>query len=80
MKSEIDALRGPGYWKLNVSILDNIDIIQVIENLWCQELDIFSDINDAWWEYCKTRFKDAFIFMSKKLHRQQNDEKYRLKN
>ena len=26
MKSELDALRGPSYWKLNVSILDNIEI------------------------------------------------------
>ena len=31
-------------------------------------------------EYCKTDFKNTYIFLSKKIHRQRNDEKYSLNN
>ena len=79
-QSKVAALRGPGYWKLNVSILDNVDIAEVMENLWHQELDILLDLDGAWWEYCKTRFKNTLIILSKKIHSQRNDEKYKLKN
>ena len=80
MHSKVDTLRGPGYWKLNVSILDNVDVIEVMENLWHQELDIHPDLDGVWWEFFKTRFKKTLIFLSKKIHRQRNDKKYKLKN
>ena len=80
-QSKVNAtLRGPGYWKLNVSILDNVDIVEVMEDLWHKELDILPNLDGAWWEYCKTRFKNALIFLSKKIHRQRNDKKYKPKN
>ena len=80
MQSKVATLRGPGYCKLNVSILENVDVVEVMENLWQQELDIHPDLDGAWWEYCKTRFKNTLIFLSKKIHRQRNDEKYKPKN
>ena len=80
MQSKVATLRGPGYWKLNVSILENVDVVEVMENLWQKELDIHPDLDGAWLEYCKTRFKNTLIFLSKKIHRQRNDEKYKLKN
>ena len=80
MQSKVATLRGPGYWKLNVSILENVDVVEVMETLWQQELDINPDLDTAWWEYCKTRFKNTLIFLSKKIHRQRNDEKYKLNN
>ena len=80
MHSKVDTLRGPGYWKLNVSILDNVDVIEVMENLWHEELDIHPDLDGAWWEFFKTRFKKTLIFLSQNMHRQRNDKKYKLKN
>ena len=48
MQSKVATLRGTGYWKLNVSILDNVDVVEVMENLWHQELDIHPDLDGAW--------------------------------
>ena len=56
MQSKVATLRGPGYWMLNVSFLENVDVVEVMENLWQQELDIHPDLDGIWWEYCKTRF------------------------
>lgn len=48
---------GPGYWKCNVTVLNNVDFKLVIEKLWNSDL-VLSDVEDGeWWENCKQNFK-----------------------
>ena len=54
--------QGPGYWKLNASILGNPETSTNIENLWHQELQNASIPDSDWWEYCKVKFKDGLFF------------------
>ena len=71
--------RGPGYWKLNASILDNPDTIASIEDLWYQELQNVSIPDSDWWEYCKIKFKERLIFLSRKFKHDHNLKKNELK-
>ena len=38
---------GPGYWKLNVSILEDPDVAYSIEKLWTEELFHMSSFHDV---------------------------------
>lgn len=58
---------GPGYWKLNVSILENLEVIEAIESLWLNELNPMSLHDSQWWKLCKVKFKEVLIFHSKRL-------------
>ena len=60
MQSKIATLRGSGYWKLNVSILDNVDVVEVMENIWQQEFDIHPDLDGA----CGNIVKPALKILS----------------
>ena len=71
--------RGPGYWKLNVSILDKLETQNEIEFLWHQELKNINVPDSDWWESCKTKFKEKLIFLSRKYQREHNLEKAPLK-
>ena len=41
-------IAGPGYWKFNVSVLENPETINEIENVWYQEL-AYVQIPDTGW-------------------------------
>ena len=55
--------RGPGYWKLNVSHLENEDYREGIKNI-IQNLDKQGDPIDIW-EYFKSQVKDFSVKYSK---------------
>ena len=71
--------RGPGYWKLNVSILDKLEAQNEIEFLWHQELKNINVPDSDWCESCKTKFKEKLILLSRKYKREHNLEKAQLK-
>ena len=53
--------RGPGYWKMNVSILEDdsyVDTIRFVWQQWHLERSRFGSLNE-WWEVGKAYFKDA---------------------
>ena len=59
--------QGPGYWKLNTSILEEPKLISLIENLWKNELYYMTSFHDMnWWDDCKSRFKVVLKDYSKK--------------
>ena len=70
---------GPGYWKFNASILDNPETITSIANLWHQELQNVRVPDSDWWEYCKVKFKERLIFLSRKFKHEHNPKKNELK-
>ena len=42
--------KGPGYWKLNVSVLDKLETQNEIEFLWHQDLKNINVPDSDWWE------------------------------
>ena len=72
--------RGPGYWKLNVSILEDPITVDAIETLWNTELKHIDIPDFDWWEQCKNTFKDTLITVSKDFHKSRNQDIKRLKN
>ena len=72
--------RGPGYWKLNCSILEDPMTIDAIETLWNTELKHIDIPDFDWWEQCKNKFKDTLITVSKEFHKFRNQDIKRLKN
>ena len=66
---------GPGYWKLNVSILEDPEVISSVEKLWTEELYYMSSFHDVyWWDKCKRRFKDILRYHSIKKARERREE------
>ena len=61
------------------SILNDINIVKEIENVWHQQLGCVDVPDFDWWEYCKSQCKDKLIFLSKKAKHERNLEKSRLK-
>ena len=57
---------GPGFWKCNVSVLNNIDFVSDFENLW-EGLNSVDVQDGVWWETCKAKFKDLIILHSRNL-------------
>ena len=72
--------RGPGYWKLNVSILDDPITVDAIETLWNTDLTHIDIPDFDWWENCKSKFKVTLITVSKEFHISRNQDIKRLKN
>ena len=66
--------KGRGYWKCNVSVLDDVVFQKALTRLWEGELR-YDDVYDGdWWEGCKVKFKELIIEHSKRLsagHRKQ---------
>ena len=58
---------GPGYWKLNVSILDDPDVVSKIESAWLSDLVPLPLHDGAWWDHCKSVFKTILMDESKRL-------------
>lgn len=52
---------GPGYWKCNVKLLDDIDLITKIENIWKSDLSKVRVKDGEWWENCKIKFRDILM-------------------
>ena len=68
--------RGPSYWKLNVSILDDIEYVKGIENVYhetCLEYETALPA-DILWDLLKTRFKAFSIKYSKQKATQKRKE------
>jgi hypothetical protein len=61
---------GPGYWKLNVSLLDSSAVVEAITRLWREELQPLPLHDGAWWDHCKLRFKETLISCSVSLARE----------
>jgi exonuclease III/predicted nucleic-acid-binding Zn-ribbon protein len=57
---------GPGYWKLNATVLQdeytNSDMLALIDQMTKSQVK-----NIAWWETCKRRFKELLTIHSKRL-------------
>ncbi|MGL5598918.1 MAG: endonuclease/exonuclease/phosphatase family protein, partial [Aeromonas sp.] len=61
--------RGPGIWKLNVSLLDNQEVVILFReklNQWISLQEMYTSIGE-WWEDFKIRVKKFFIRESKRL-------------
>jgi hypothetical protein len=65
---------GPGYWKLNTSILDNSLVVEAIEKLWREELAPMPVHDGGWWDLCKGKFRDTLISLSCTLARERGDK------
>ena len=62
--------RGPGYWKLNVSILENDDYIKGIHDLIDRTVADYNDVGDKLvWELCKVRIREYSICYCSNLSR-----------
>ena len=66
--------RGPGYWKLNVSILDDPITVDAIETLWNTDLTHIDIPDFDWWANCKNKFKVTLITVSKEFHKSGNQD------
>ena len=65
--------KGPGltgYWKLNTSILDEPQVKIDIERSWHDVLCAMPLHDMAWWELCKSTFKDILVRHSKAQSKQ----------
>jgi exonuclease III len=66
---------GPGYWKCNTSVLEDIDFNADFLALWKKlEKRAFNDYNIKWWDDCKTRIKDLIIWHSSRLQKNRADK------
>ena len=72
--------RCPGYWKLNVSILDDPITVNTIATLWNTDLKHIDIPDFDWWEHCKNEFNDTLITVSKEFKKSRNQDIKRLKN
>jgi len=59
-------LRGKGYWKCNVKTLDDIHFQADLKRLY-EDLKQQYDCSTAWWDQCKTNFKNLIITHSIRL-------------
>jgi len=67
--------RGPGTWKLNVSLLDDVGIRNKISHTIAESVTLSKQYNlDAkhTWELCKIRIRDAFINCAKQKQHARN--------
>ena len=58
-------VHGPGYWKLNVSLLNDRELVERVEALWVT-LKGSHVKNGMWWENCKLSFKKLLVQYSRK--------------
>ena len=56
---------GPGYWKLNVSLLKDTELVEGVEALWGVLKDSHVK-NGVWWENCKLTFKRFLVRYSRR--------------
>ena len=59
--------RSQNYWKLNVSILEQSEVVNAIEDLWFHDLSKCPVRDGAWWDLCKSRFKEVLIKKSQDI-------------
>ncbi|KAJ8031256.1 hypothetical protein HOLleu_27932 [Holothuria leucospilota] len=65
--------RGPGYWKLNVSLLKNADYVQAIKDVISHSLDKYEDLNPHLiWELLKCDIRGASIQYSVRESKKRN--------
>ena len=63
-------LKGPGFWKLNVSLLMNDDYVNAMEcniPLWKEESKQFFADSKMAWEWVKFKIREFSVDFSKKL-------------
>ena len=58
---------GPGFWKCNVSILEDQQLINEITEVWQEHLGKIEPKDGNWWEYCKGEFKNIIVDHSKRI-------------
>lgn len=59
---------GPGYWKCNVSVLDDIDFKADFIALWAKlEKIAHNDYSLNWWDDCKNKIKELIVWHSSRL-------------
>ena len=58
---------GPGFWKCNVSVLNDLDLQRKITHLWEGELAVKQVKNGIWWEECKVRFRQVIVDYCKQI-------------
>ena len=70
----IDAERGPGFWKMNIEVLNS----ELFENTfktfwqtWEKSIDKYVD-KRQWWEITKIKIKELSIEVAKKLSKERN--------
>ena len=66
----VGNLRGPGYWKCNVSVLESPDFVDDFCTLWNRLIVNASNFDSEWWENCKSSFKTLIITYSKNRSKQ----------
>ena len=57
---------GPGYWKCNTSILQDIYFKENVQGLWLI-LESMPNHDSNWWEHCKSQFKQLIMCHAKRL-------------
>ena len=66
--SDHDHLKyGPGYWKCNVSILSDPELIDNIYSVYNNELSQCVIKDGEWWESCKRTFRKIIISHSRRI-------------
>ena len=66
--SQLQNKKGPGYWKCNISTLDDPSFRDDMAILW-DNLSQDDLMDGDWWEVCKAEFKRLIIFHSKRIAR-----------
>ena len=61
------STKGPGYWKLNDSILKDKIVKSAVINLWNHTLSQQFPKDFNWWEKCKIEFKKLLMRQSKRI-------------
>ena len=58
---------GPGFWKLNVSVLEDQELVDRITRLWEDKLKGGVNKDGVRWEYCKREFRKTVIDYCKNI-------------
>lgn len=69
--------RGRGYWKLNISLLNDPEYVDGIQNIICQTLNEYSNAGVSkrnLWDFIKIRIKEFSIHFGIKKHRAQKSK------
>ncbi len=73
---EDTGTRGKGYWKINNSIIEDLDYQSEIKNIFTDTIDEYSDCANmrSVWDLCKIRFKEYSIKFSIARSRKKKNE------
>ena len=83
IKNEINDIKGPGYYKLNTSILDDPTYVEQMTSLlktWSKESETHFSDNRVKWDWVKFKIREFSISFSKEIRKEQREKEEKTQN